>query len=180
MIIILWLIIFLQMIFKFLIKIAWLLSLNLISLIFYFSLYVKKNYPSLSFYEILFNIILAETTTTKNIIFSKIVIYAIIPTALTGLIILLINENIRKNIIENKNLILSIKKNKNNKLINLIERNKDYILKFNLFKKIFTIKIRRKVISLALILANLSFISFCIITSIKNLKIEEYLKNLNF
>ncbi len=174
-IIFLWLINFLKIIFKSSIKIAWILILNLILLIYFSSIYIKKIYPKSTFNEIIFNILPRE-----DIIFFNVFLNIILPTILTSLIILLINENIRKNFVNNKNLILNLKKTKNSKMVNLFERNKDYILKFNLFKKFITIKIKRKAILLILILFNLSFISFFVINSANNLEIEEYLKNFNF
>lgn len=174
-IIFLWLINFLKIIFKSSIKIAWILILNLILLTYFSSIYIKKIYPKSTFHEILFKILPKEDITFFNVFLN-----IILPTILTSLVVLLINENIKKNIVNNKNLILNIKKTKKSKIINIFERNKDYILKFNLFKKFITIKIKRKTILFILILFNLSFISFFVINSANNLKIKEYLRNFNF
>ena len=174
------LIFFLKTFFKVIIKIIWFLSLNLILLIFFSSIYIKKNHSSMTFYEILFNVISSANKTIENAIFYNIFTFIILPTILTSLIVLFINKSIGRNIINNKNLILTTKKTKNNKILNLFERNKDYILKFNILKKNYILILKRKVILLILVLINLIFISFCIIKSMNNLKIKEYLKSVSY
>ncbi len=175
-IIILMITVSLKIIFKSLLKIVWFLSVNLIFLIFYFSIYVIENCPNLNFNKVLFNIFSVKDILTKINFNLNIFTYIIFPTILTSLIFLLINENVRKNYINNKDFILSIKKTKNKRAITFFERSRDYILKFSLFKKVLTFKIKRKTILFILVLINLILICFCLITSAKNLKIYSKLK----
>lgn len=143
------------------------LVLFLIILICIFLIWFKKNFSDFGLNEIIFYTINLKQIEKKfYVIFLKAIL---IPSIFITILFWFLNSKIYNNIIKNKKIILNIKKFSIKNNIKLLERKKDYIFIFKIFKKQLSISMKRKLILIFLINFYLIISFFFILNLTKNI-----------
>ena len=153
------------------------LTLFLTLIIYFSSNWIKKTYDNISLNEICFHLFSPVKGTEKTILYSYIN-KSIIPSLFYSIIIIFLIYKIHINIIKNKNLILGIKKLNFINILEIVERNKDYILNFSILKKKLKLKIKKNLIKIFITILKFCFIFTLISHSIKILNLEKYFDTL--
>ena len=153
-------------------KITFFTILNLSFLLYFSTTWFKSNYNNITVETIISNVFYNKTIEINITSFIK---NTITPTIILSILLFIIHTKIEKNILKNKNLILSIKKFTFKNIITLLERKKDYILSIIIFKLQILIIIKRKIILIFIQSIYIILIIKCLTYFIKILKLKEYI-----